>query len=91
MSVFRQKRLLVDPFVNVNDPVEIDLLYHQSVTDVFDQKIPLTKFDAVSERHLTRFFNMYVCMYTTLVTHKYIAQMGCEKLHSLRRCGKKRW
>jgi len=37
----------VEPFVNLNDPIEIDLLYHQSVTDLFDQKIPLTKADAV--------------------------------------------
>ena len=33
--------------MNLNDPIEIDLLYHQSVTDLFDQKIPLTKADAV--------------------------------------------
>lgn len=37
----------MEPFVNLNDPIEIDLLYHQSVTDLFDQKIPLTKADAV--------------------------------------------
>jgi len=43
----KQKRLFIEPFVNLNDPVEIDLLYHQSVTDVFEQKIPLTKSDAV--------------------------------------------
>ena len=42
-----QKRIFVEPFVNLNDPIEIDLLYHQSVTDLFDQKIPLTKADAV--------------------------------------------
>ena len=42
-----QKRIFVEPFLNLNDPIEIDLLYHQSVTDVFDQKIPLTKADAV--------------------------------------------
>jgi len=43
----QQKRVFVEPFVNLNDPIEIDLLYHQSVSDVFDQKIPLTKADAV--------------------------------------------
>jgi len=42
-----QKRIFVEPFVNLTDPIEIDLLYHQSVTDLFDQKIPLTKADAV--------------------------------------------
>ena len=43
-----QKRLFLDPPVNYNDPVEVDLVYHQSVTDLFEQKIPLTKEDAVS-------------------------------------------
>ena len=45
-----QKRIFVDPFVNKCDPVEVDMLYHQSVTDVFEEKIPLTKSDAVSCR-----------------------------------------
>lgn len=35
--------------MNLHDPVEVDMLYHQSVTDLFDQKIPLTKKDAVSD------------------------------------------
>lgn len=43
-----QKRIFVEPFLNLKDPVEVDLLYNQSVTDVFEQKIPLTKTDAVS-------------------------------------------
>ena len=38
----------MDPYVNINDPVEVDLLYHQSVTDLFEGKIPLTKSDTVS-------------------------------------------
>ena len=38
----------MEPYVNLYDPVEVDLLYHQSVTDVFEGKIPLTKVDAVS-------------------------------------------
>ena len=42
-----QKRLFLEPYFNIHDPVEIDLMYHQSVTDVFEEKIPLTKQDAV--------------------------------------------
>ena len=34
--------------MNLCDPVEVDLLYHQSVTDVFEGRIPLTKTDTVS-------------------------------------------
>ena len=34
--------------MNVCDPVEVDLLYNQSVTDVFEGKIHVTKADAVS-------------------------------------------
>ncbi len=45
-----QKRLFVDPYVNLMDPVEVDLLYHQSVTDLFEGKIPLTKDDTVRRR-----------------------------------------
>ena len=38
--------------MNMNDPVEIEMLYTQSVTDVFEEKIPLTKQDAVSHNVL---------------------------------------
>ena len=43
-----QKRLFIEPFANLQDPVEIDLLYHQSITDLFEEKILLTKADVVS-------------------------------------------
>ncbi|ELU17223.1 hypothetical protein CAPTEDRAFT_210514 [Capitella teleta] len=42
-----KKRVFVDRYANLNDPVEVDMLYHQSVTDVFEQKILLTKRDAI--------------------------------------------
>ena len=45
--VHLQKRLFLEPPVNYHDPVEVDLIYHQSVTDLFEQKIPLTKHDAL--------------------------------------------
>lgn len=47
-SFVLQKRVFVDHYANLSDPVEVDMLYHQSVTDVFEQKILLTKRDAVS-------------------------------------------
>jgi len=52
----------VEPFVNLNDPIEIDLLYHQSVTDLFDQKIPLTKADAVRIIIIIIITTMTMCM-----------------------------
>jgi hypothetical protein len=39
--------LFVDPFVNHQDHVEIELIHHQSVIDLFEEKIPLTPQDAV--------------------------------------------
>ena len=58
--------------MNLNDPVEIDLLYHQSVTDVFEQKIPLTKSDAVS---LLLFFpfGFDVVNNTVKIQHRYFS------------------
>lgn len=47
-----QKRIFVDPYMNECDPIEVDMLYHQSVTDVFECKVPLTKEDAVSKDKL---------------------------------------
>ncbi len=44
---FLQKRVFVEPFLNLSDPVEVDVVYHQSVTDLFEGKIPLTREDAV--------------------------------------------
>ena len=40
--------MFVEPYVNPSDPKEVEMMYHQSVTDVFEEKIPLTKSDAVS-------------------------------------------
>ena len=34
--------------MNPRDPKEVEMMYHQCVTDVFEEKIPLTKSDAVS-------------------------------------------
>ncbi|CAD5123362.1 DgyrCDS11718 [Dimorphilus gyrociliatus] len=42
-----KKRIFIEPYANLDDPVEIDMLYHQSVTDVFEKKIPLTQEDAI--------------------------------------------
>ena len=32
--------------MNLNDPSEVSLLYHQLSSDVFEQKVPLTRSDA---------------------------------------------
>ncbi|CAH1792132.1 unnamed protein product [Owenia fusiformis] len=42
-----KKRLFVDPIINTQDPKECDLVHHQLVSDIFEQKIPLSKSDAV--------------------------------------------
>ena len=43
-----QKRLFISPYINPLDPVECDLVFHQLIEDMFEQKVPLTAEDAVS-------------------------------------------
>ncbi|XP_036363572.1 unconventional myosin-X isoform X4 [Octopus sinensis] len=42
-----KKRLFIDPYTNINDAVECDLVFHQLVEDVFEQRIPISSQDAV--------------------------------------------
>ncbi|XP_074662295.1 pleckstrin homology domain-containing family H member 2-like [Tubulanus polymorphus] len=42
-----RKRIFIEPFVNPADQVEVDLIHHQSVIDVFEEKVPLSTQDAV--------------------------------------------
>ncbi|XP_070180656.1 myosin-I heavy chain-like [Littorina saxatilis] len=41
-----KKRLFVEPYVNLNDPVECDLVFHQLIQDVFEERIPITSSEA---------------------------------------------
>lgn len=43
-----QKRLFIEPYVDYNDPVECDLVFHQLIQDVFEERIPITPTHAVS-------------------------------------------
>lgn len=42
-----KKRLFIEPYTNTNDAVECDLVFHQLVEDVFEQRIPISPQDAV--------------------------------------------
>ncbi|KAL8585216.1 hypothetical protein ACOMHN_013231 [Nucella lapillus] len=41
-----KKRLFIEPYVNLNDPVECDLVFHQLIQDVFEERIPITPGEA---------------------------------------------
>ena len=43
-----QKRLFIEPYMNVNDPVECGLVFHQLIQDVFEERIPVSPSQAVS-------------------------------------------
>ncbi|XP_076097464.1 myosin-VIIa-like isoform X5 [Mytilus galloprovincialis] len=42
-----KKRLFISPYINPLDPVECDLVFHQLIEDMFEQRVPLTVEDAV--------------------------------------------
>ncbi len=42
-----QKRLFVKPFVNPNDPVEMNLVLHQAIDDVVSDRFPVSVSEAV--------------------------------------------
>ena len=45
--VLVQKRLFVKPFVNPNDPVEMNLVLHQAIDDVVSDRFPVSLAEAV--------------------------------------------
>ena len=46
-SAHLQKRLFVKPFVNPNDPVEMNLVLHQAIDDVVSDRFPVSVSEAV--------------------------------------------
>ena len=48
----------------MNDPVECDLVFHQLIQDVFEERIPITPAEAVST--FVCVF-VYVCMYVCVL------------------------
>ncbi|KAL8567839.1 hypothetical protein ACOMHN_009147 [Nucella lapillus] len=41
-----KKRLFLEPYVNLQDPAECELVCHQLIQDVFEERVPLTPQDA---------------------------------------------
>lgn len=46
-ALFIQKRLFIKPYMNLKDPVEVNLLLHQAIDDVISDRYPLSSSEAI--------------------------------------------
>ena len=74
LSLCFQKRLFIEPYVNLNDPVECDLVFHQLIQDVFEERIPITPAEAVST-----FMRVHACacVSTFMRMHTCVCECDC--------------